>query len=97
MMKFLMVGITATALSACAGGVLPPPPATIPTAPSMDNTEMCMLIAENEKNLNAWVNYGSVWAKLFGVDLQDKIDEFTKNLDVLNNLKEARNVACVEA
>lgn len=98
MFKYLMIGATALMLSACAGAILPPPPDTLPVAPGdvneIDNTELCNNLAENEKNLRAWVRWGSAWATLFGVDLEDKIAGFTNQIEILEDAAEARNVAC---
>ena len=98
MFKYLLIGGAMLMLSACNGAVLPPPPSTLPAPPTelsaVDNTELCTAIKQNEAHLQLWLDYGRGWARIFGVDLDAKIAEFTGDIEVLKDAAEARDVAC---
>ena len=97
-MKLLFALPLVGLLAACAGGstIVPPPPETLPVIPTADmsNDDICLAIMENEANLIAWKAYGQIWASMFNIDLDEKIDEYVGNNEALATLMETRNIAC---
>lgn len=100
-MKYIISVLFATMLSACAIADMPSlpeaPVATLPDPTTMDNTELCTKLLDEQRKAEAWISYANAYASLAGIDLNAEIAKATKNVEILAKVEEARNILCKPA
>ena len=95
MFKYVILAVTGLFLTACAEGLPEAPAPFLPEPEVMTNPELCSRLADEQRKLEAWIAYGNLYASIAGVDLNEKIEDFTDNIDVFKDIEKARNIYCV--